>query len=135
VFKKSTTPSPKIGEHYATTTTYQLTSNHSSSIDLYSEGRGEDLDRSDNYPMPYDSCTPSMNITGSSHDMNATRDGKWMQYLSEDAFNLTPPPFPNYATVSYPPSKVKFSISSFFFFSFLRYSIKTQLYILNIFSL
>jgi hypothetical protein len=50
--------------------------------------------------------------TGSSLDhMNAARDGKWMQYLSEDAFNLTPPPFPNYANVSYPPSKVKFSLS------------------------
>jgi hypothetical protein len=111
VFKKSTTPTPKIGEQYVATNTYQLTSNHSSSIDLYSEGRGEDLERSDNYQMPYDSCSPNMH-TGSSLDhMNAARDGKWMQYLSEDAFNLTPPPFPNYANVSYPPSKVKFSLS------------------------
>ena len=59
--------------------------------------------------MPYDSFSPNM-VAGSSLDINGTRDGKWMQFLSEDAFNnFTPPPFPNYGTVSYPPSKVKFS--------------------------
>ena len=108
VFKKSAT-GPKIGEHYAIpTTSYQLTSDHSSSIELYSEGRCEDLESTD-YRMPYDnSCSPNM-VAGSSHDISGTRDGKWMQFLSEDAFNFTPPPFPNYGTVSYPPSKVKFS--------------------------
>lgn len=114
VFKKSTTPGPKIGEHYGTTNTYQVTSNHSSSIDLYSEGRLGDQDleiRSDNYPMQYDSCSSPNMLTGSSLDhMNATRDVKWMQYLSEDAFNFTPPPFSNYGNVSYPPSKVDIAL-------------------------
>ncbi|KAK7841424.1 nac domain-containing protein 45 [Quercus suber] len=60
VFKKSAT-GPKIGEHYAIpTTSYQLTSDHSSSIELYSEGRCEDLESTD-YRMPYDnSCSPNM---------------------------------------------------------------------------
>jgi hypothetical protein len=112
VFKKTAT-GPKIGEHYAITTTNQLTSDHSSSIELYSEGRCEDLESSD-YRMPYDSFSPNM-VAGSSLDINGTRDGKWMQFLSEDAFNnFTPPPFPNYGTVSYPPSKVKFSNLTYF---------------------
>lgn len=109
VFKKSTTVA-KIGEHYATSTSNQLTSNHSSSIDLYSDGRVEDFESSD-YSMPYDACSPNM-ATGSSLDMNSARDGKWMQYLSEEAFNLNPPAYPNYGTVSYPPSKVNLSIFS-----------------------
>ncbi|KAG6716462.1 hypothetical protein I3842_04G049800 [Carya illinoinensis] len=114
VFKKSTT-GPKIGEqHYPPITTNQLmTSEHSSSIDLYSEGRCEDLESSINYPMQYDSCSSSM-LTGSSLDIMRTgtrTDGKWMQFLSEDAFNFTPPPLPNYETsVSYPPSKVDIAL-------------------------
>ncbi|KAF5457571.1 hypothetical protein F2P56_021663 [Juglans regia] len=112
VFKKSTT-GPKIGEqHYPPITTNQLmTSEHSSSIDLYSEGRCEDLESS-NYPMQYDSCSSSM-LTGSSQldiTTGTRTDGKWMQFLSEDAFNFTPPPLPNYETVSYPPSKVDIAL-------------------------
>lgn len=111
MFKKSTT-GPKIGEQqYPPITTNQLmTSEHSSSIDLYSEGRCEDLESS-NYPMQYDSCSSSM-LTGSSQldiTTGTRTDGKWMQFLSEDAFNFTPPPLPNYETVSYPPSKVNIS--------------------------
>ncbi|KAG6660012.1 hypothetical protein I3843_03G071100 [Carya illinoinensis] len=110
IFKKSTT-GPKIGEQYAIRTTNQLTSEHSSSIELYSEGRcDQDLESSD-YPMQHDSFSPHMQ-TGSSHELSGTRsDGKWMQFLSEDAFNFTPPaPFPNYGTVSYPPPKVDIAL-------------------------
>ncbi|XP_041007611.1 NAC domain-containing protein 86-like isoform X2 [Juglans microcarpa x Juglans regia] len=113
VFKKSTT-GPKIEEQqYPPITTNQLmTSEHSSSInDLYSEGRCEDLESS-NYPMQYDSCSSSM-LTGSSQldiSTGTRTDGKWMQFLSEDAFNFTPPPLPNYETVSYPPSKVDIAL-------------------------
>lgn len=110
MFKKSPIV-PKIGDHYVPTTSNQLTSDHSSSIELYSEGRCEDLESSD-FTMPYDSCPPNM-ITGSSLDTSGTIDGRWMQFLSDDAFNFTPPPFPNYGSVSYPPSRVKFIISIF----------------------
>ncbi|CBI27341.3 unnamed protein product, partial [Vitis vinifera] len=103
VFKK-TASGPKIGEHYATTTTNQMSSDHSSSMELYSEGRCEDLESSD-YPISLDTCSPSL-MNGPSADINATRDGKWMQFLSDEAFYFPTPSLPNYGTMSYPPSKV-----------------------------
>ncbi|XP_035544159.1 NAC domain-containing protein 86-like isoform X1 [Juglans regia] len=109
IFKKSTT-GPKIGEQYANRTTNQLTTDHSSSIELYSEGRCDQDLESPDYPMQYDSFSPHMQ-TGSSHEISGTRsDGKWMQFLSKDAFNLTPPaPFPNYGT-HVDPSKVDIAL-------------------------
>lgn len=103
VFKK-TASGPKIGEHYATTTTNQMSSDHSSSMELYSEGRCEDLESSD-YPISLDTCSPSL-MNGPSADINVTRDGKWMQFLSDEAFYFPTPSLPNYGTMSYPPSKV-----------------------------
>ncbi|KAK9284632.1 hypothetical protein L1049_023808 [Liquidambar formosana] len=107
VFKKSAA-GPKIGEHYVATSANQISSNHSSSIDLYSEGRCDDLESSD-YPIPFDTCSPNT-MNGYSLDMNGTRDGKWMQYLSNEAFSSTTPSFPNYGSISYPSSKVDIAL-------------------------
>ncbi|CAK9169799.1 unnamed protein product [Ilex paraguariensis] len=99
VFKKSLN-APKVEEQYATTA-----SDHSSSIDLYSEERCENLE-SPNYPRPLATCSTSINHGSPLHATGSSTDGNWMQYLSEEAFNFNPPPFPNYGTMSFPPSKV-----------------------------
>ncbi|XP_059644928.1 NAC domain-containing protein 54-like [Cornus florida] len=104
VFKKSAIGT-KIGENYIGTTSKHIPRDYSSSIDLYSEGRSEDLESS-NYPMPFGACSSSNNIHGSSMNINGTSDGNWMQYLSEEAFSFPNPSFPNYGTISHPPSKV-----------------------------
>ncbi|XP_021297911.1 NAC domain-containing protein 86 [Herrania umbratica] len=102
VFKKSAT-GPKIGEHYLATTANQITSEHSSSIELYSEGR---CDESSDFAIPLDTCSPSI-LDRSPIDICESRDVKWMQSLSEDAFGLSnPPSFSSYGTLPYPPSKV-----------------------------
>ncbi|KAA8530719.1 hypothetical protein F0562_005347 [Nyssa sinensis] len=107
VFKKSAT-GPKIGDHYvASTAMNPISSDHSSSMDLYSEGRCEDLESSD-YPMPLDRCSPNM-IHGPQLDVSGASDERWMQYLSEEAFSFTNPSFPNYNAV-YPPSKVDIAL-------------------------
>ena len=111
MFKKSTVITPKVGEHYVNVTSHPLpiTSDQSSSIELYSEGRGEDLDSS-NYLVPMDTCSPlnmgndtSLNINGGTRD-----HGKWSQFLSEDPLLSLPTSssFPNYGAITYPPSKV-----------------------------
>lgn len=97
VFKKSTVI-PKIG------TTNQMSSDHSSSaMDLYSDGRCEDMEAYD-YASPLDStCSPSMMYTS----ISGARDEKWMQYLSDDAFSFTvAPSYSSSAPIPYPPSKV-----------------------------
>lgn len=110
IFKKSAT-GPKIGEHYGSTSTtnYQLTSDHSSSVELYSDGgRCEDFESS-SYPMQMNACSSSPNfVHTSSLDMARKRDGKWTQFLSKDAFNCSSSfsSFPNHGNVPYPPSRV-----------------------------
>ncbi|KAG8662554.1 hypothetical protein MANES_01G123600v8 [Manihot esculenta] len=103
VFKKSANI-PKMGEHFASTSN-QMASEHSSSIELYSEGRCEDFESS-NYNMPIDTCSPSIGNTGSPIHLAETRDGKWKQFLSEDAFTFSSPSFSSYGALPYPLPKI-----------------------------
>lgn len=123
MFKKSAT-GPKIGETYATTSTtttnqhhhrHQLNSDHSSSIELYSDGRCDDFIESSNYQMQPDTGSPNMLINRSPldhhHLSNRSRDHhvRWSSHFSsEDPFNFnTNPSFLNCGSnISYPPSKV-----------------------------
>ncbi|XP_021645189.1 NAC domain-containing protein 54 isoform X2 [Hevea brasiliensis] len=107
VFKKSVNM-PKIGEHFASTSN-QMASEHSSSIELYSEGRCEDYESS-NYPMPIDTCSLSIANNGSPLHLGETRDEKWKHFLSEDAFTFSSPSFSSFGTVPYPPSKVDIAL-------------------------
>ncbi|CAN6572665.1 unnamed protein product [Malus baccata var. baccata] len=117
IFKKTAT-GPKIGEHYGgtSTTNYQLTSDHSSSVnELYSDGgRCEDFESS-SYPMQmHNACSSSPNFVhkNSLDDMGRKRDGIWTQFLSKEAFNCSSSfsPFPNHENISYPPSKVDIAL-------------------------
>ncbi|KVI08685.1 No apical meristem (NAM) protein [Cynara cardunculus var. scolymus] len=106
VFKKSlNAPKTTVGVHYAATA-----SDHSSSMDLYSEGGrgGEDIETC-NYPTPIASSSSNINH-GSPHNLSETSDGRWMQYLSEEAFAFPNPSFVNYGNVTYPPSKVDIAL-------------------------
>ncbi|PIN06572.1 hypothetical protein CDL12_20874 [Handroanthus impetiginosus] len=98
IFKKSLNP-PKVGDRYVTTSA----SDRSPSVDLYSEGKYDDLDCSD-YPLPLNSSTP-INIAGSS----SSSDARWTQYLSEEAFSFSNP-YSNCAPRPYPPSKVDIAL-------------------------
>ncbi|XP_071735367.1 NAC domain-containing protein 54-like [Rutidosis leptorrhynchoides] len=107
VFKKSlNAPKTAIGVHYAA-----AASDHSSSMDLYSEGgRGGDQDMETcNYQTPMASSSSNINH-GSPYISNETSDGRWMQYLSEEAFSFPNPSFNNCGHVSYPPSKVEIAL-------------------------
>ncbi|XP_061347110.1 NAC domain-containing protein 54-like [Gastrolobium bilobum] len=116
VFKKSAVITPKVGEHYVNVTSHanQITSDQSSSIELHSEGRGEDLDSS-NYLMPMDiTCSPhnmryetSLNTNGGISD-----HGNWSHFSSEDPlFSLpTTSLLPNYGAITYPTSKVDIAL-------------------------
>lgn len=89
--------------HYAA-----AVSDHSSSMDIYLEGGrgGEDMETS-NYPTPLASSSSNINH-GSPYMPSETSDGRWMQYLSEEAFSFPNPSFTNCGNVSnYPPSKVQ----------------------------
>ncbi|KAG5093663.1 hypothetical protein JHK84_049251 [Glycine max] len=122
VCKKTAVIPPKVGDqHYVNVPSHvnQITSDQSSSIDieLYSEGRGEVLESS-NYLMPWDTCpSPNINI-GSALNINingGTRDnniGTWSHFLAEDLPNLptSASSFPNYGSMSYPPSKVDIAL-------------------------
>ncbi|KVI03036.1 No apical meristem (NAM) protein [Cynara cardunculus var. scolymus] len=105
VFKKSLN-APKAtttGDRYAT-----AASDHSSCIDLYSDGGrgGEDMETC-NYPTPPMASTI---IHGSNGIISDRSDVKWTQYLSEDAFTFTNPSFPNCGNLPYPPSKVDITL-------------------------
>ncbi|KAE9591303.1 putative transcription factor NAM family [Lupinus albus] len=111
IFKKSLVITPKVGEHYVNVTNHanHLTSDQSSSIKLYNEGR-EVLEGS-NYMVPWDTCSTqnigvtSININGGTKD-----NGKWSPILSEDPLlNLPTSSFPNYP-LPYPPSKVNIAL-------------------------
>ncbi|XP_057994688.1 NAC domain-containing protein 54 [Hevea brasiliensis] len=109
VFKKSANI-PKISEHFASTSN-QMASELSSSMELYSEGRCEDFESS-NYPMPIETCSPSIANNGFPLHLGETRDGTWKQYLSEDDFSFSSPSFSGYGNVPYSPSKVDISLDS-----------------------
>ncbi|KAI4307708.1 hypothetical protein L6164_030866 [Bauhinia variegata] len=115
VFKKTAVVAPKLeDQHYVSSHANQITSDQSSaSIELYSEGRCEDLDQSSDYLMPLDTCSPhmgaSLNINNNTN--GAIRDhGKWSQFISEDPFSLPTSSFPNCGAISYPPSKVDIAL-------------------------
>ncbi|KAL4577839.1 hypothetical protein LXL04_013953 [Taraxacum kok-saghyz] len=109
VFKKSLNgPKTTVGVHYAATA-----SDHSSSMDLYSEGGrgGEDHMDTSNYPTPMASSSSNINHGSPHNNLSETSDGRWMQYLSEEAFTFQNPSFTNYGNVSnYPPSKVDIAL-------------------------
>jgi len=116
VFKKTAVIPPKVGDqHYVNVSSshanQMIASDQSSSInELYSEGRGEVLESS-NYFMSLDTC-PSPNMNGTTFNINGGRrdnDTTWSHFLSEDLLSLpttSTSSFPNYGSMSYPPSKV-----------------------------
>lgn len=88
VFKKtSTTISNNIAsssQEQSFTNIVQMSSDQSSSIDIYTEGRCDDFESSD-YSIPIERCSTSVNH-GSSSSPCDVGDGQWMQYLNEDEF-------------------------------------------------
>ncbi|KAL6959690.1 hypothetical protein U1Q18_039842, partial [Sarracenia purpurea var. burkii] len=111
VFKKSA-PGPKIGEHqYVASASAQMSSDQSSAgIDLYSEGRCEDLDSCD-YQTALDPSSRNLNAHGSQLITSGASDENWTRYLSEDVFGVTNnPSFPNSEAISYHPSKVDIAL-------------------------
>ncbi|TKY56653.1 NAC domain-containing protein 86 [Spatholobus suberectus] len=114
VFKKTAVITPKVGGHCVNfPNANQITSDQSSSIELYSEGRGEDLDSS-NYLMPMGNCSPHNVENETSLTINGgTRDhGEWSHFSSEDPslFSLPTSSFPNFGAITYPPSKVDIAL-------------------------
>ncbi|KAK4274982.1 hypothetical protein QN277_018133 [Acacia crassicarpa] len=116
VFKKTAVMTTKIGEHYVNDGSNQVmnTSDQSSSIELYSEGRsGEDLESSD-YLMPLDHHNISSPHIG--NPSSEPRDhGKWSQtqfFSEEDPFSLpnSSSLFSNHGSIPYPPSKVDIAL-------------------------
>ncbi|MED6123656.1 hypothetical protein PIB30_050562 [Stylosanthes scabra] len=130
VFKKSAVITPKVDEehhhhHYVNTNNNSshalpITSDQSSSMELYSEGRGEDLDNSsNNYYVPIDTtCTIPLNNmvmnnnNSSDASFNSRDHGKWSQFVSEDPLFSFPTSSVanNYGSISYPPSKVDIAL-------------------------
>ncbi|OVA14279.1 NAC domain [Macleaya cordata] len=121
IFKKSAV-GPKTGEQYTTTRSvnpYQqqwISNNHhhdhSSTVELSSEGRGEDLESS-NYHFPSETCSPDVvqGMSSTSFNFNgSSRDGKWMQYLADEAFGAATPAFPSHGHIPFLPSKVDIAL-------------------------
>ncbi|XP_022990012.1 NAC domain-containing protein 86-like [Cucurbita maxima] len=112
VFKKSATIAPKIEENQQycniTSSSNQFINNDQSS-ELYSEGRCEEPESS-NYSMPFDGFQSHQVNNDCSFDMfGGRREGKWSQFLSQEAFNSAPS-LPSYANIPYPPSKVDIAL-------------------------
>lgn len=106
VFKK-TAPGPKIIEHYGATC-YELHSQwtaidqSSALVERSSDRRGDEFE-SCGHEFQSESC--------SYDDAAAAVDGKWKQYLAEDAFNATNNlPFYDPSNFSHVPSKVKLPV-------------------------
>lgn len=110
VFKKTGVITTKIGEQYVNSS--HVNANHqimgsdqSSSIELYSEGRTEDLETSNYLNMPLH----HNNINVANACASAQRDeGNFSHLMSQHPFSLSnsSSSFPNYASIPYPPSKV-----------------------------
>ncbi|CAK9311554.1 unnamed protein product [Citrullus colocynthis] len=111
VFKKSATIAPKIEDNHPYSNITSSSNHFINSSDQSSEPE------SSNYSMPFDafqcqsqSQSQLVNKDCNSFDMFAgTREAKWSQYLSQEAFNATPS-FPSYANIPYPPSKVDIAL-------------------------
>ncbi|KAK6927792.1 NAC domain, partial [Dillenia turbinata] len=108
VFKKTATPVPRSGEHYGNINTSQFSGDRSPSIDMYSEGRCEDINTS-SYTIPLNSC-PSNYAHGSPLGNNNARDGTWLQYLTDEALSFPNSPYQSCGNTSYLPSKVDVAI-------------------------
>ena len=113
VFKK-TAPGPKIIEHYGAVhhpieqPQWMASSvDRSPTLDLSSDVRGDDLESS-SFSFPTEAPMESMHGGFGMQMSTGHEDGKWMQFLSEDAFNATNPFFMNPASSSFSclPSKV-----------------------------
>ncbi|KAJ4759269.1 NAC domain-containing protein 86 [Rhynchospora pubera] len=93
VFKKSA-PGPKIIEHYGAPApcvdhTGWMSYDHSSpTLEISSDGRGEDLESS-SYSFPPEMRTPVKFQRYEPVDASVADDGKWMQFLTEDTFDAT----------------------------------------------
>ncbi|XP_068640747.1 NAC domain-containing protein 54-like [Aristolochia californica] len=108
VFKKSGV-GPKIVEPYVTARFEESAKwmpDESPSATEFSFG--EDFGRSC-YPFPSERCA-SNTTQGVSFNNNGQRDGKWMQYLSEEALSSTEPQFPDTGSFPYPPCKVDIAL-------------------------
>ncbi|XP_006649289.1 NAC domain-containing protein 86-like [Oryza brachyantha] len=113
VFKK-TAPGPKIIEHYGVVHHHAeqpqwMTSNvdRSPTLEVSFDGRGDDFESS-GFSFPTETPMDSMH-GGFGMQMSAPHeDGKWMQFLSEDAFNATNPFMTNPVAANFSclPSKV-----------------------------
>ncbi|KAL5983199.1 NAC domain-containing protein 54 [Asimina triloba] len=109
VFKK-TAIAPKINEEYAAATYDDDQSNwmpndYSSAMEFSSEGRGGDME-SNGHQFPTDTCSSGVIRATSfpaAHDHSS--DGKWTQFLAEEALSSTDPPFPEHGIFTYHPSK------------------------------
>ncbi|ESW13962.1 hypothetical protein PHAVU_008G241200 [Phaseolus vulgaris] len=111
VLKKTAVIPQKVEGHYVEVPNVnQITSDQSSSIELYSEGRGEDLDSS-NYFMSVNTCSPHnlgietpLNISG-----GTTRDHeKWSHVSLQDPMFSLPTSYPHFG--AYLPSKVDIAL-------------------------
>ncbi|KAJ8444173.1 hypothetical protein Cgig2_030993 [Carnegiea gigantea] len=91
VFKKgsistSSKASAASPQDHSFTNLAQMSSDQSSSIDIYSEGRCDDFESSE-YSVPIERCSTSLaHEHGSSSSLCEVGDGQWMQYLNEDEF-------------------------------------------------
>uniref|UniRef100_A0A0D9VNS9 NAC domain-containing protein n=1 Tax=Leersia perrieri TaxID=77586 RepID=A0A0D9VNS9_9ORYZ len=113
VFKK-TAPGPKIIEHYGVVHHHVeqpqwMTSSvdRSPTLEVSCDGRADDFESS-SFSFPTETPMESMH-GGFGMQMSAPHeDGKWMQFLSEDAFNTTNPFFTNPVAANFSclPSKV-----------------------------
>ncbi|KAK3150296.1 hypothetical protein QOZ80_3AG0231380 [Eleusine coracana subsp. coracana] len=114
VFKK-TAPGPKIIEHYGVVQhhieqpqwTASSIDHRSPTLDLSCDVRSDDFESS-GFSFPAEAPMEAMH-GGFGMQMSASHeDGKWMQFLSEDAFNATNPFFMNPASSNFSciPSKV-----------------------------
>ncbi|KAJ8618414.1 hypothetical protein MRB53_014600 [Persea americana] len=109
IFKKNGT-GLKITEQYGASFddhSHWTPNDQSSTLELSSEGRGEDLEST---------CHRFQSETGSSDiiqevefDASAQREGKWMHSLADEALS-TEPPFQNHRSSAHIPSKVDIAL-------------------------
>ncbi|KAG9442480.1 hypothetical protein H6P81_018334 [Aristolochia fimbriata] len=113
VFKKSGV-GPKIMEPYGATRfeeSSKWVTEESPSAMEFSSG-GEDFGRSSgNLFTSTERCASNMIHGGSFNNIAQRSDGKWMQYLTEEALSSTEPQFPDHSgSFAYPPSKVDIAL-------------------------
>ncbi|XP_059282737.1 NAC domain-containing protein 54-like [Lycium ferocissimum] len=95
IIKKSLN-APKMGDPYTS-----ASSDRSSSIDLYSEGRCDnDMEISEYRRSP----SATLNVAA------GPSDDKWLQYFSDEAINFNSPSYQHYGTSPYAPPKVNVAL-------------------------